>query len=632
MTKRTLFTVITLAVLSISLYSVAAAKYSSSNLISNAVFTNTKTMTASQIQSFLNSKGGGMAKKSWNGKRASDIIYKASQDWGINPQVILATLQKEQSLVTDPSPSSTQYRSAMGYGCPDQEKCKSEYGAFESQVINGTWQLRFNYERANRNNSWYNPATTYSCRSGDTNNNPPFYNNGLFPGNKVTFSSTGGRPSKTITIANAATASLYCYTPHVGPFSETGYSGSYNFVTSFESWFDSTQTSAGVAFARYDANTDKTGERAKIGVRLTQKPTRDVVLSFVVSSPSNAKIVSGAELRFTPSNWGDASQHIITVEGLNNSALTDGTFQYHLQLSRNPVSADPSYDNLTANDVGTIPLVQINTSVNPVIYRLYNSNLQQHTFTSSKNTRDQLVSDGWRQESSSMRYCIAGEQTISRLKLGNETRLVIEGSDQEYQALAGGFKRDRVEFSASRYGDVPVYWLYNQSTQRSLYTSSQAEINQIAVSGGFENKGVAFLGCSDGSKPVFRMYRPSNTSHFYTKSPAERNSILRNGTYRYENIAFYTTENTKTIPVYRLYRKSNNAHFYTTSTSERDLIAKSAYRYEGIAFYLKPGAERDIHRLYRKSNNTHFFTASEPEKNSLQRSGFRYEGTPFKVN
>ena len=632
MFKKIAVSVAVLVVSSLTLYGVVEAKYSSSKLISNAVFTNTKTMNASQIQSFLSSKGGGIAKKTWNGKRASQIIYEASQTWGINPQVILATLQKEQSLITDPSPSTIQYRSAMGYGCPDAEDCNSEYGAFTSQIVNGTWQLRFNYERAKGNNSWYNPNISYACKAGDTGNNPPFYNNGLFPGNKVTFDSAGSLANKTITIANAATASLYCYTPHVGPYSETGYSGSYNFVTSFESWFGSTQTSAGVNFVRYDTNTDKTGERAKIGVRLTQKPTKDVKLSFVVSSPSNAKIVSGAELRFTPSNWSDASQHIITVEGLNNSALTDGSFQYNLQLSRNPVSADPSYDNLTANDVDKIPLVQINTSVSPVVYRLYNSNLQQHTFTSSRNIRDQLIAGGWKNESSTMRYCTAGEQTISRLKLGNETRLVIEGSDQEYQALAGGFKRDRVDFSASRYGDTPVYWLYNQSTQRSLYTSSQTEINQIAVSGGFENKGIAFRGCSNGSKPVFRMYRPSNTSHFYTKSPAERNSILRNGTYRYENIAFYTSENEKTIPVYRLYRKSNNAHFYTTSKSERDLIVKSAYRYEGVAFYLKPGATRDIHRLYRKSNNTHFFTASSAERDGLQRSGFRYEGVTFKAN
>ena len=223
------------------------AAYNSSNLISNSVFRQSNTMDANQIQNFLASKGSGLANKKWGSQRAADIINKAAKDYGINPRVILATLQKEQSLITDPSPDSIQLRSAMGYGCPDSGTCASEYSGFSYQIENGTWQLRFNYERANGNNSWWNSATNYACKQKDTQHNPPFYNAGLFPGNTVTFSSTGGKPNKTIKIANAATASLYCYTPHVGPYSATGYSGSYNFVISFESWFGSTQGNPGYA-------------------------------------------------------------------------------------------------------------------------------------------------------------------------------------------------------------------------------------------------------------------------------------------------------------------------------------------------------------------------------------------------
>jgi len=201
-------------------------------------------MTANQVQTFLTSKGSGLAKKSWNGKRASDIIYQAAQDWGINPQVILATLQKEQSLVTDPNPDSVQLRSAMGYGCPDNGSCSSDFSGFSYQVNNGTWQLRFNFERAKGNDDWYNSSIRYAC-----NQTTNFYSAPLLPGNTVTFkrnTAFSGTKDKTITIANAATASMYCYTPHVGPYSETGYSGSYNFVTSFESWFGSTQAQIGM--------------------------------------------------------------------------------------------------------------------------------------------------------------------------------------------------------------------------------------------------------------------------------------------------------------------------------------------------------------------------------------------------
>ena len=44
-----------------------------------------------------------------------------------------------------------------------------------------------------------------------------------------------------LTISNAATSALYCYTPYVGPINQTGYSGSYNFVENFELWFGDTQ-------------------------------------------------------------------------------------------------------------------------------------------------------------------------------------------------------------------------------------------------------------------------------------------------------------------------------------------------------------------------------------------------------
>jgi len=227
----------TISVLAVAILggSIASASYVASDLISNAVFRNAGSMSSSQIQSFLQSKGSGLAGYTQGGKRASQIIYEAAGSYGINPQVVLATLQKEQSLITDPEPSSTQLRSAMGYGCPDSADCNADYYGFSNQVHNGTWQLRYNYERASGNNTWWNNGS-YAC-GGATH----FYSTGLYPGRNVTFYSAGSYPDKTIKIANAATASLYCYTPHVGPYWETGYSGSYNFVTSFESWFGSTR-------------------------------------------------------------------------------------------------------------------------------------------------------------------------------------------------------------------------------------------------------------------------------------------------------------------------------------------------------------------------------------------------------
>ncbi len=215
----------------------AFADYHQDDLIDDSLFLKSNTMSQSDIQTFLSTKGSYLASySSYSGRDstnvlASQIIYEAAQDYGVNPQVILATMQKEQSLVTAQNPLPSQINYAMGYGCPDSGGCS--YPGFYNQVANATWQLRFNYERANGNNTWWNTNTGYACSAPST-----YYNNGLYPGNTVGFIDGSGTVYATFTIANAATASLYCYTPHAySTTSSPPYSGSYNFVTSFENWF-----------------------------------------------------------------------------------------------------------------------------------------------------------------------------------------------------------------------------------------------------------------------------------------------------------------------------------------------------------------------------------------------------------
>jgi hypothetical protein len=227
--------------------------YNPSNLIDNPTFQDNSSMSEAAIQSFLTNIGSGLAGFSdveacdssissyyphcGQSVSAAQIIYDTSQAYGINPRVILATLEKEQSLVTDPTPSSSQLNCAMGYN-----SCGSYVGFF-TQVDNGAWQLEFSYQRANGNSGWWNSSLAYPCASAQSG----FYNNGLLPGNTVTFNDRGGT-AETVTIASAATASLYCYTPYVGPYSVTGYSGSYNFVYYYQLWFGSTGASTAYAW------------------------------------------------------------------------------------------------------------------------------------------------------------------------------------------------------------------------------------------------------------------------------------------------------------------------------------------------------------------------------------------------
>ena len=239
-------------------------------VIDDAVFRDSNSMGsgaagAQAIQNFLNSEGSGLAGFSdvencgspggahysyyatyyACGQRASaaQIIYAVGQAYGISPRVILATLQKEQSLVTTPNPTASQLNCAMGY-----LSCTGASGFF-NQVDNGTWQFKTDMELGSGNNWWgYTPAS-YPC-NGATH----LYNNALKGGNNVTFSDDNGTPYRNITLADMSTATLYCYTPYVynnpngsfgnPQFGTTGlyYSGSYNFVKSFVTWWGTTYT------------------------------------------------------------------------------------------------------------------------------------------------------------------------------------------------------------------------------------------------------------------------------------------------------------------------------------------------------------------------------------------------------
>jgi hypothetical protein len=234
------------------------------HLMDDSVFESSGTMSASSIQGFLQAEGSGLASFSdiencgstsgahysyyatyyscGQTEPASKIIYDASQAYGINPQVILATLQKEQSLVTTPNPVASQYNYAMGYGCPDSGSCS--YPGFFNQVDNATWQFRTDMDLGTGINWWgYTPAS-YVC-GGATK----YYSTALLAGNNVTFYDDSGTAYENFTLPNMSTATLYCYTPHVynnpsglynlPKYGTVGdyYSGSYNFVYYFNLWF-----------------------------------------------------------------------------------------------------------------------------------------------------------------------------------------------------------------------------------------------------------------------------------------------------------------------------------------------------------------------------------------------------------
>jgi len=102
---------------------------------------------------------------------AATMIKVVSAACGVNPQVIIVTLQKEQALITDDWPWPTEYRSAMGYGCPDSAPCDAQYYGFFNQIWNAAHQFQryvklpqqFNFAVGQTSNVQYNPDA--SCGS-----------------------------------------------------------------------------------------------------------------------------------------------------------------------------------------------------------------------------------------------------------------------------------------------------------------------------------------------------------------------------------------------------------------------------------------------------------------------------------
>lgn len=233
----------------------SSANFSAGHLVSDAVFYNSSTMSEQQIQLFLNGKvqtcaSGATCLKNFSmttTSRAADamcaaydgapsetaarIIYRVSQACGINPQVLLVMLQKEQGLVTSASPSAWAWQASMGYACPDSAPCDAQFFGFYNQVYKAAWQLK----------RYGNPPGTsqyFTWIPVGVVVNIAFHPN----------SACGSAP---VYIANKATAALYYYTPYQ-PTTDAlnaGYAasgnpcasyGNRNFVYYFTDWFGTT--------------------------------------------------------------------------------------------------------------------------------------------------------------------------------------------------------------------------------------------------------------------------------------------------------------------------------------------------------------------------------------------------------
>ena len=158
---------------------------------------------------------------------AAQIIYNAAQQYGINPQVLLVLLKKESYVWGDNWPLKWEYNTVMGYGCPDNAPCDTQYYGFYNQVMKAAWQL--NYYREHIYSYNYRPYAT----------------------NQILYSPTASCGRKSVYLENIATTSLYIYTPYTPndaalkayPGEATcGSYGNRNFYMYFKEWFGDTHS------------------------------------------------------------------------------------------------------------------------------------------------------------------------------------------------------------------------------------------------------------------------------------------------------------------------------------------------------------------------------------------------------
>lgn len=234
-----------------------ASSFDAGKIIDDSIFTDSSSLSPSQIQQFLVSKVpicdtygtqtseyGGGTRAQWGaakygqstfvclkdytegGKSSSQIIFDAAQEFQISPKVLIVLLQKEQGLVTDTWPLNIQYRSATGYGCPDTAACDSQYYGLTNQI---RWAARMFRAIMNASPTWYTPYVVGN--------------------NFIRYSPDNSCGGSNVTIQNRSTQALYNYTPYqpnAGAIAAgwgqapCGAYGNRNFHLYYTDWFGST--------------------------------------------------------------------------------------------------------------------------------------------------------------------------------------------------------------------------------------------------------------------------------------------------------------------------------------------------------------------------------------------------------
>lgn len=512
-------------------------------IIDDSIFLSKDSMSAQDIQNFLNSKvavcdsyhkdaNGNPPSTPYiclkdyvdsnTGKTAAQLIYDESQSRGLNPKVILVTLQKEQGLVTDTWPFDSQYRSAMGYGCPEtQTVCDSQYYGFYNQVHLGSGLLRAGEAR--------------DC--GDTSTLPGYSIDSEWrKGNVV---SVDGKPTY---MGTCATGSLYNYTPHrpdsawLPAADGNHYYGNYNFIYYFSTWF-------GLPYVTYSSN------------------------SAYAKSPCNIP-------QF------DSSQ----VGRLYHPELEDYFYTTSRTDACQAVKTGYVWDGIVFSNY--VP----DSSTEPV-YRL--TGVGGHLFTTSDAVKTDYINNrGYTYEGIAFYAKTSATGNIPvYCMVKNGTVLYTSATGEESIFQSAGFTNAGLAFYTvpiNQNNSVHVFRLSRGAHRLYTTSSYEKDIAQIYYGFTWESSSdlTAFSSPNANLTPVYRLSTADH--HFYTTNRGERDIAVLFYGYSSEGSMFYgyPSGTAQTSSVYRLTDPNGN-RLYTQSSVEKDLAtSKYGYTYESVDWNL----------------------------------------------
>lgn len=310
-----------------------------------------------------------------SGRTAAQIIKEVADACGINPQVLLVLLQKEQSLVTDTWPLNRQFQKATGFDCPDTAPCDPAFAGFFYQVYYAARQFKiykaypnnYNYVAGRNNNIYWNPDLS---RCG----------------------------SSTVYIQNQATAALYVYTPYqpnkaaLNNLYGTGDScssyGNRNFWRLFTDWFSSSTASY---------------QKLDNGTRWMELKKDTYKINWSLNETSEASLTAGTHLYFVDkiyvnnqwllrTEWGKANNKLegiplADIQDISISAITPKWMSSHTAADK----VDPLQNKVSASieKMTLVKVVDIVTVNGDSFYRTeYEHNKNRMNFIAADKLED----------------------------------------------------------------------------------------------------------------------------------------------------------------------------------------------------------------------------------------------------